>query len=78
MIRSVDALLEACGGDAAVMKLTGHRSSSALSNWRARGSVPSEFFILFSTELRRRSRGRRVPAIDPKLFGMVAAEGARA
>lgn len=45
MLNSVDDVLEALGGTAAVALLAGV-GASAVSNWRVRGKIPQENFLL--------------------------------
>lgn len=71
MLRSVDALIDAVGGTAKAAEIGGV-GPSAVSNWKSRGSIPSEKFMLFSAEMDR--LGLRA---DPALFGFETAESRR-
>lgn len=68
MIDTVDALIDALGGNAAVAALTGRRSS-AVSNWRKRGRVPAELSRVLESALGEKGR-----QVAPSLFGMAEAE----
>ena len=63
MLNSVDAIVEAVGGVTAAASLTGV-SSPAVSNWKARGSIPAEYFAAFADELDRRRK-----RFDRTVFG---------
>ena len=64
MLRSVDEIISALGGTAATAELAGV-GSPAVSNWKARGSIPAEYFLIFDGELARRDL-----AFDRKVFGL--------
>lgn len=68
MIDTVDALIEALGGNARVATLTGRRSS-AISNWRKRGRVPAEL-----SRVIERALGEKGQQAAPALFGMAELE----
>lgn len=72
MIVSVDEVIEELGGNSEVAALTGVRSP-AVSNWRSRGRIPAELFLIFSEALK--GKGKEA---DPSLFGMTRAAGAEA
>lgn len=67
---SVDDVVEALGGTTAVAALAGV-GISAVSNWKFRGAIPSENFMMVSQELRK----RRMSA-SPAVFGFKFKEGA--
>lgn len=62
IISSIDALLTELGGNAGACSIAGLESTSAPSNWKARGFVPPEYFLVFSEAVRPKE-------IDPALFG---------
>lgn len=66
MIESVGALIDELGGTGAVAVLTGF-GSSAVSNWRSRGRIPAELYLVFAGALRGKNK-----TADPALFGMTA------
>jgi hypothetical protein len=68
MLRSVEAVVEALGGNTATADLAGV-GISAVSNWKARGAIPTENFLTFSRALAR--LGKKV---DPTVFGFKNAE----
>lgn len=72
MLGTVEAVIEALGGTAATAALAGCKSP-AVSNWRSRGRIPAELFLVFSEALS--GKGKQV---DPALFGMARAAGADA
>jgi DNA-binding transcriptional regulator YdaS (Cro superfamily) len=51
MLNTVDEVVEALGGTAAVAALTGV-TAPAVSNWRERGAIPSEYFLRIGEALR--------------------------
>lgn len=57
MLETVDDVIEALGGSAAVASLLGFRTS-AVSNWKERGRIPAGKFQLISEALE--PRGLRV------------------
>ena len=63
MLKSVDEVVEAVGGNAAVASLAGVKAS-AVSNWKARGSIPAEYFLIFSGFLTANGK-----SFDPAVFG---------
>ncbi len=65
---TVDAVIDALGGTSAVAQLTLVRSS-AVSNWRRRGRIPSEKFMTLADALKRADL-----AANPVLFGFELAE----
>lgn len=71
MLKTVDALVEAVGGTSKAAEIGGV-GPSAVSNWKSRGSIPSEKFMLFNSALDR--IGLRA---DPSLFGFETAEARR-
>jgi hypothetical protein len=50
MLKSVDEVVEALGGTVAVASLA-EVGKQAVSNWRARGVIPSEYFLRVSLAL---------------------------
>ena len=71
MLRTIDEIVELLGGTVKVAALCGV-GRSAVSNWRLRGRIPAEFFLVFSEALRAVGADA-----DPALFGMAAAVEAR-
>lgn len=63
LLTSVESVLEQIG-PARAQALAGV-GASALSNWKARGRLPSELFLVFSEEL-----GKADTTADPALFGL--------
>jgi DNA-binding transcriptional regulator YdaS (Cro superfamily) len=63
MLQSIDEVLDALGGPARVAQLCGV-GPSAVSNWKARGRIPAEKFMIFLAELE--VLGKKV---EPRLFG---------
>ena len=53
MLRTVEDIVKAIGGNGAAAMLAGV-GSPAVSNWKAAGSIPARHFIVFSEELERR------------------------
>lgn len=47
MLRSVEKFVDALGGSAAVAEIAGV-GASAVSNWKANGEIPAEYFFLFA------------------------------
>lgn len=72
MLSTVDSIIEALGGASATASLAGV-GLSAVSNWKARGAIPAEKFMLVSTALRGRDKGTP----DPAVFGFEAAAETR-
>jgi DNA-binding transcriptional regulator YdaS (Cro superfamily) len=68
MLCSADAVIKALGGTSAVATLTGV-GPSAVSNWKARGTIPSENFLALSEALASREM-----EADPAVFGFKTAE----
>lgn len=71
MLRTVDDVIEAVGGTAKAAALAGVKLP-AVSNWRSRGQIASDKFIIFSTELERIGK-----TAAPSVFGLEAAEARR-
>jgi hypothetical protein len=67
-IRDIDELIEVMGGTTAAAAKAGV-TPPAVSNWRTRGFIPPEFFVIFSDEARLRGR-----EVDIGLFKFAAAE----
>ncbi len=72
MLGTVGAVIDELGGTASVAALTG-LGSSTVSNWRSRGRIPAELFLVVSGALE--GKGKQA---DPSLFGMAREAGARA
>lgn len=72
MLTTVDDVIEALGGTAAVAGLAGV-GSSAVSNWRERGKIAPDNFLLISEALR--AKGAEA---SPAIFGFKAVDEARA
>ena len=68
MLKTVDDVIDAVGGTSAAASLAGVKLS-AVSNWRARGRIASEKFMIFAEALR--ARGKKA---SPVVFGFDAAE----
>lgn len=64
MLRSVDEVVDALGGTAAVADLLGV-GSSAVSNWRSRRKIPEENFLLVRDALLAAGK----EAAEPSVFG---------
>jgi hypothetical protein len=71
MFETVAAVIDALGGNAKVGALVGV-GASAVSNWRTRGRIPAELFLVFSEALKGIGK-----AADPSLFGMAPAAEAQ-
>lgn len=67
MLDTVDALIEAFGGTAAAAAVASV-TPPAVSNWRAFGSIPSRYFVVFAEEAERRGI-----EFDRRIFGFKAA-----
>lgn len=72
MITTVDELIEALGGTSAAAALLGV-GMSVVSNWRSRGRIPAEKFMILAAALDARGNKK----VDPKLFGFEPAEARR-
>lgn len=72
MLESVSEVIDELGGNAKAAALVG-LGASAVSNWRSRGRIPAEFFLVFSEALK--AKGREA---NPALFGMTRAAGVEA
>lgn len=66
MLTSIDAVVEKLGGPSAVASMAGVRVS-AVSNWKARGRIPADKFLIVDRELASRNT-----SADPALFGFAA------
>ena len=64
MLTTVDEVIEALGGTKAAADAV-RVLPSAISNWKARGSIPSDKYFAISASLR--DRGEREPS--PAVFG---------
>ncbi len=67
MLKSVEDVVEAVGGTFAAAALTGV-TPPAVSNWKERRFIPSEYFALFSDKLTRLGK-----EADRSVFGFKAA-----
>lgn len=63
MLTSVEAVVDAIGGNSAVAELASV-GTTAVSNWKARRRIPPEKFLIIKREL-----GKRRMSADPALFG---------
>ena len=72
LLTSVESVIDALGGSAAAQRLAGV-GGPAVSNWKARGRLPAELFLVFSEEL-----GKSDTTADPSLFGLKQPVEARA
>jgi hypothetical protein len=64
MLRSVEEFVDALGGSGAAAGIAGV-GASAVSNWKAHGFIPAEYFLRFA-----RAAADRGLAFDPvKVFG---------
>ena len=63
MLTSVDELIKAVGGNAAAASMVGVKPA-AVSNWKARGAIPAEHFMIFAGFFAGDGR-----TFDPSLFG---------
>lgn len=70
MLDTVDEVIEAVGGDAAACSLAGV-GPSAISNWRSRGKIAQDNFLLFRDALA--AVGKEAA---PSVFGFKVAEPA--
>jgi len=66
MLKSVDTIVEAFGGTTVVARRLGV-GPPAVSNWRAAGVIPSEYFLVFSAW----ATGKRL-RVDAAVFGFKA------
>lgn len=64
MLSTVDEVIEAVGGTAAAARLAGV-GAPAVSNWRSRGRIASEKFMIFADALREGGK-----EASPDVFGM--------
>jgi len=69
VLTSVESVIEAMGVGTA-QRLAGV-GASAVSNWRKRGRLPADLFLVFSDEL-----GKSGTTVDPALFGLRTTEAA--
>lgn len=68
MLSTIDELIDALGGPSKVA-LIGGVGLTAVSNWRSRGKIPAEKFMLFSAALSAMGK-----TAAPALFGFEPAE----
>lgn len=66
MLETVEAVIEALGGNAATASLLGVRQS-AVSNWKVRGQVPSHRYFAIAAALRSVNK-----EVSPVVFGSPA------
>lgn len=69
-VGTVEAIIEAVGGNGEAASLA-HVGPNAVSNWKARGSIPAELFFVFARRLEAAGK-----APERALFGF--ADEARA
>lgn len=72
-LSTIDEVFEAVGGPDAARSIAGVKSQSAPFNWRERGRIPTEHFLVISEALR--AVGKEA---DPDLFGFTPTVEARA
>lgn len=72
MLETVDQIIEALGGTNKVAAALGV-GPSAISNWKARGRIPSEQYFVIKSALHA---GGKEPA--PAIFGFAPAEAGSA
>ena len=74
MLRTIEEILDTLGGPARVAELCGV-GASAVSNWKSRGRIAAEKFLVITDALAREGK-----TVDPAVFGMsgTRAEGVRA
>ena len=65
MLKTVDAIVTELGGTGAMASLA-RVGDSAVSNWKARRTIPSDQYMVVSEALR--AKGKEA---DPALFGFV-------
>jgi len=63
MLKTVDSIIDTFGGTNAVARQLGV-GPPAVSNWRAAGAIPSEWFLVFSGWAESRQL-----TVDSSLFG---------
>ena len=68
MLSSAEAVIDAIGGTAAAASLAGV-GRSAVSNWKARGTIPAEQFLVF-----REALAERDLEASPTVFGFKPTE----
>ncbi len=73
MLCTIDEVFEALGGPDAARSITGVKSQSAPFNWKERGRIPTEHFLVISGALK--AVGKEA---DPGLFGFTQPIEARA
>lgn len=67
MLKTVDEIVDALGGTAAVSDATGVGITAVLM-WKARGRIPANRFLAISNLLLKAGR-----QADPKIFGFINA-----
>lgn len=67
-LSTIEAVIDAVGGTSAAASIAGV-APGAVSNWKARGRIPAEFFFVFASRLEREGQ-----SVDRDLFGFVNAE----
>lgn len=68
MIDTIDAVVETLGGPATTASIAGV-GVSAVSNWKKRGAIPADKFLIIDGAL-----GKLNTRADPALFGFEPAE----
>ena len=66
VLETVDAVIDALGGNTAVQKWVRVPTSQAVYQWRSRGVIPSKLYLLMIEELHSRNFNA-----SPGLWGMV-------
>ena len=64
MLNTVESIIEALGGPTATATIVGV-VPSAINNWKTRGEIPSDKFMLLERALADRGKGKP----SPNLFG---------
>ena len=72
MLGSVKDVVDALGGSSGAAEVA-QVGVSAVSNWKDRGVIPPEYFVLFADELARRGK-----QVDRAVFGFKPAAEASA
>ncbi|MEK1928517.1 MAG: hypothetical protein AAAC47_01795 [Pararhizobium sp.] len=66
VLETVDAVLDALGGNTAVQKFTGVPTPQAVYQWRSRGVIASKMYYLMTKKLKARNF-----SAPPALWGQV-------
>lgn len=64
-LTTASAVVDALGGTVATATLLGYVNPHAVSNWRARGTLPADKYLVMQAELAK--RGKTAP---PSLWGI--------